>query len=292
MNKYELISNYKDNEIYLKSFNDLIEKTFGINFIEFKAKGAWDDNYINYSYLDNNKVIANVSINKMTIVHNNKQYPAIQIGTVATDPDYRNQGLSTKLINHVLDIYEDTYDYIYLFANESVLDFYPKFNFKRVNENTYTIINSISEYKKEPLKLDYTNSNDLELVKNFAANRLSISSYFGVVHNAHLLLFCFIVALSDAFYYLEDEDIIVVYEYEDTQLHVYDIIFTKTTSLNSIIKKITKPTTTKINLYFSIDENIEGLEIDTLTDTDDYLFIRSSKQCNIKHLLFPAASHG
>lgn len=42
-----------------------------------------------------------------------------------THPDYRNQGLAAKLLNHIIGKYEKEYDYIYLFANETVLDFYP-----------------------------------------------------------------------------------------------------------------------------------------------------------------------
>jgi predicted GNAT family N-acyltransferase len=46
---------------------------------------------------------------------------------VTTHPDYRGKGLSARLVNKVLEEYENKYDYMYLFANESVLDFHLKF---------------------------------------------------------------------------------------------------------------------------------------------------------------------
>lgn len=40
-------------------------------------------------------------------------------------------------MNKVLEEYENKYDYMYLFANESVLDFYHKFGFKPVEEHLF-----------------------------------------------------------------------------------------------------------------------------------------------------------
>ena len=33
--EYQLVKDYKDNKMLVKSFNDLTEKTFGFNFIDF-----------------------------------------------------------------------------------------------------------------------------------------------------------------------------------------------------------------------------------------------------------------
>ncbi|MBF2595421.1 GNAT family N-acetyltransferase, partial [Listeria welshimeri] len=84
---YQLISDYKDNELYRKTFNDLAESTFDINFEEWYKHGFWNDKYVCYSYLDKNKVIANVSINKMDLIYQGNDYRALHIGTVMTHPD-------------------------------------------------------------------------------------------------------------------------------------------------------------------------------------------------------------
>lgn len=51
-----------------------------------------------------------------------------------TDPDYRGRGLSRWLIDRVLEDFEQQVDFIFLYANDSVLDFYPKLGFKRAPE--------------------------------------------------------------------------------------------------------------------------------------------------------------
>lgn len=56
-----------------------------------------------------------------------------------THPNYRGQGLAKNLLNHVIAKYEDQYDFLYLFANDTVLDFYPKFGFERIEESSFTV---------------------------------------------------------------------------------------------------------------------------------------------------------
>jgi GNAT superfamily N-acetyltransferase len=111
MTNYQLVSDYKDIETYKESFNELAKIVFELDFKKWYEKGCWNDNYICYSYVGD-KVIANTSINKMTLVSNGKEYKAIQVGTVMTHPDYRNQGLSGKLMNHIIEKYEPEYDFI------------------------------------------------------------------------------------------------------------------------------------------------------------------------------------
>lgn len=129
MTNYQLVYDYKDNLKYRVSFNELAKFVFNLDFSKWYEKGCWNDQYICYSYIDGDKIIANASVSKMTIIVNGKEYKAIQIGTVMTHPNYRNKGLARKLMDHIIDIYQDQYEFIYLFANESVLDFYPKFGF-------------------------------------------------------------------------------------------------------------------------------------------------------------------
>lgn len=77
---YEMISDYKDNKMYRDSFNRLAESTFDINFEEWYRDGFWNDKYVCYSYIDDNKVIANVSINKMNLIYQGKITALCKLG--------------------------------------------------------------------------------------------------------------------------------------------------------------------------------------------------------------------
>lgn len=67
-----------------------------------------------------------------------------------TDCEYRNKGISRKLMDKVLQDWKDKCDAIYLYANDSVLDFYPKFGFIKAKEYQYSknIVPTIGQDKK------------------------------------------------------------------------------------------------------------------------------------------------
>jgi hypothetical protein len=87
VNELKLIHNYKDIAEYRQSFNQLAKSTFGIDFEKWYKNGFWDDRYICYSYRDEDKVVANVSINKMDVILEGERKRVLQIGTVMTHPE-------------------------------------------------------------------------------------------------------------------------------------------------------------------------------------------------------------
>ncbi|WP_019850852.1 GNAT family N-acetyltransferase [Desulfitobacterium sp. PCE1] len=105
--KFILTSNIKDNDTLRHSYNSLAEKTFGLSFEEFYQNGYWTDKYIPYSLVDNGKVIANASVSIIKFLHYGQEKLCLQIGTVMTDIDYRNQGLSRYLIETILKEWKD-----------------------------------------------------------------------------------------------------------------------------------------------------------------------------------------
>lgn len=99
---YKMIIDYKDNAVYHRSFNELSQLAFGIDFEKWYQLGFWNDRYIPYSFIDGEQVISNVSVSIIDIISNGKKISAVQIGTVMTHPDYRRRGLAYKLMKEVL----------------------------------------------------------------------------------------------------------------------------------------------------------------------------------------------
>jgi predicted N-acetyltransferase YhbS len=69
-----------------------------VDFEKWYQFGFWNNTYVCYSYIDQNEVIANVSVNKLDILIDGKESKTLQIGTVMTRPDYRGNGLSKSLM--------------------------------------------------------------------------------------------------------------------------------------------------------------------------------------------------
>ena len=142
--------NYRNNDALRASFNRLAEKTFGLNFENWYRNGFWKDNYIPYSVVLDGEVVSNVSVNACNMNYKGKIVKLIQLGTIMTDEDYRGNGYARALMEEVIKDYDGQVDGIYLFANESVLEFYPKFGFREAKEYQFT-----KDGKEETKELQY-----------------------------------------------------------------------------------------------------------------------------------------
>ena len=132
-----IVKNIRDDAGLRSSFNRLAEKTFELNFENWYQNGYWKDNYIPYAAVREGQVVANVSVNPMAFSENGVTRHYIQLGTVMTDPAFRGQGLCRLLMEAVEKDWADRAEAIYLFANDTVLDFYPRFGFRRVQESRF-----------------------------------------------------------------------------------------------------------------------------------------------------------
>lgn len=288
MANYEFIKDYHHNESLRGSFNELAMKIFELDFRAWYERGYWNEQYVPYSFIDNGRVIANASINKMTVVIDGEKYSAIQIGTVMTDESYRNQGLSRKLMQHIMDEYEAQCDFLFLFANETVLDFYPKFGFTRIDESEFSL-----DLEKNPIEVrgtklkQLTIENDSALLEKFAQNRFINSNILDVENNANLLMFYFTIPFKEAIFYIEDLETIVLMEEEEGTLHIFDIIAVDAPNMEAILASVVKATTKKIICYFMV-ENMPAI---TKPNDDDALFFFSKKPLLMGNFMFPLTGH-
>ncbi|HAA2754823.1 TPA_asm: GNAT family N-acetyltransferase [Listeria monocytogenes] len=288
---YEMISDYKDNKMYRDSFNKLAESTFDINFEEWFRSGFWNDKYVCYSYIDNNEVISNVSINKMNLIYQGENYSALQIGTVMTHPNYRGQGLAKNLLNHVIAKYEDQYDFLYLFANDTVLDFYPKFGFERIEESSFTVDACNLKKKASKLKkLNPDNKTDFQLISRIVSKKAPLSNILDVKESEDLLMFYVLIALKNELYYLEELDVIVLMEQEGTDLYVLDILSTKKLDVVEVLSYLSTKKIETIHLLFT-PEKSKYIDAAYIIETEDMLFVRPNVLTSENYFLFPATSH-
>ena len=126
----EFIVNYMENERLRHKLNVFTQKIYGVDFENWVARGYFEGDYIPYSFLQDGKIVSNVSVNRMHFFQNGVPKYYIQLGTVMTDEAFRKQGLAGKLIAHILNEYESKCDDIYLFSSPNALDFYRKMGFK------------------------------------------------------------------------------------------------------------------------------------------------------------------
>ena len=76
-----------------QGYDRLAEETFGLSFSGWYESGHFDGSHIPYTLFDGDKAVANISVNLMDVCFGGQIKKYIQLGTVMTDPDYRDQGL-------------------------------------------------------------------------------------------------------------------------------------------------------------------------------------------------------
>lgn len=288
---YRIVIDYKDDVQLRASFNQLTQRTYGFDFEEWYQNGYWTNRYIPYSLADGADIISNVSVNFMDFIVDGKKRSCLQIGTVMTDMAFRKQGLNKILMNRVLDDWRDKSDLIYLFANNTVLDFYPKFGFTPVNEHLHSMqISPEQSISPDYSKLDMSKRENRDLL----SEKISQTSYYSeitMINNAPLIMFYCTSFMSDNVYFIKKYDAIVIADFKADTLILNDIFCSKEISLKEIILSLVSKEVKKVVLGFSPMDKT-GFKEEILIQ-DDTLFVLNDKRDVIKNKKrrFPVLSH-
>ena len=219
---FHIEKNYRNNDALRASFNRLAEKTFVLNFENWYRNGFWKDNYIPYSVVIDGEVVSNVSVNACNMNYKGRIVKLIQLGTIMTDNNHRGKGYARALMEEVIKDYDGKVDGIYLFANDSVLEFYPKFGFKEAKEYQYTKEVTISgECKAQNIPLKGKADFD-RAIKILDTNDQNAQLY--MVGNSGLYMFYLSQFMTENLFYIEECGSYAIAEMEGDTLILHTII--------------------------------------------------------------------
>lgn len=290
MSQYELVNEIKNKDGLRKSFNELAEKMFDINFEEWHQNGFWSDNYIPYSLVREGEVIANASITKSKMIINEKVYQTIQIGTVMTDSTYQGQGLSKYLIEKIINDYQNKVDFIYLFANETVLEFYPKFGFKRVDELAIQLkAPANSRLKKGLTQINFKAHQKRIEAAASVSTKNHLTTY--LMTDNYLRLFYYGTVFAESIYYIEELKTYLSFEIEDKELHLFDILSDQAISLGTIIDYLLLEDISVIHCHFN-SNTTEVEHVRKIVPMDeDALFVLGIEPSELSEFKLPLFNH-
>lgn len=288
--EYSFFKGYQKDAAHRTAFNNLVTKVFGISFEDWYSAGYWNEKYIPYTLFDGGKAVANVSVNVMDFNVIGKQQRFIQIGTVATDEEYRNKHLSRFLMEKILAEWGDQCDLIYLFANKTVLEMYPKFGFGRVQEHEYFKSVEKSDTSSNIEKLDMDIQANRDFLYDYARNT-KVYGNLSMHENADLVMFYCTSFLKRDVYYIKSLDVIAVATYNENRLHLLDVFGKVDTDLDKIISSLVNPQINEVVLGFT-PKDCSSYEVRE-THGDDALFVQKgkSKLFDKNKVMFPLLSH-
>ena len=289
----ELISNYMKDDDKRHMLNVLTEKVFGFNFESWVTRGYFEGDYIPYSFVDGEKIVSNVSANRMKFMQSGVERYYIQIGTVMTDPDYRKQGLAAKLMKRVIEDYEKDCDGIYLFGDLSAAGFYRKMGFEILNQSRYFVKEEFCRFEKgvdafRPLvDMDDSIKNKyLDYVRSSV-----VHSSFEQINKYGLQMFY--TAGLDSVLYCAELDCFIVLEQDETPI-LQSVLSKKKVALADVLKRIPFDDPKCMLGFTPLDEDKTMCTYDEYDGADDYrLFYRGKKLESVERdkLYFPDLSH-
>jgi GNAT superfamily N-acetyltransferase len=287
---YGYVANFKNDDKLRDSFNSLTKKVYGFDFTHWYLSGYWGHRYRPYSLLIDDTIVSSISVNVMDFLVKGEKRTYLQIGTVMTDPEHRNQGLNRFLLEKILQEWRGGCDLIYLFANDSVLDFYPKFGFSRAQEYQYSKEVDFEDSQPDVTKLRMSENHN----KKFLVDKINRSlpfSQVSMLDNPFLVMFCYTAFMEDNVYYVKEFDAIAVADFEQDVLYLKDVFCEQDVSLDKLISALINKEISKVMLGFTpndktcFDENIL-IPIDTLFILDDRWGLFDNEK-----LQFPVLSH-
>ncbi len=282
----KVIKNYRENETLRHSFNKLAAEIFGLSFESWYQHGFWNDKYIPYSVVKDNMIIANVSVNMIDILQDGIVHHFIQLGTVMTAKPYRNKGLIRQLISEIEQDFEGKKDGTFLFANDSVLDFYPKFGFVKAKEYQYSKDVEITQKQSVyPLIIDCPEKWN-RLVDAIQSNQFH--GQFDMINNSDLIMFYITNFMQNNVFYDCKHNAYIIADIDDGCLFIHNIFTNQTITLDEEIQAFGSDIK-RVVLGFT-PGNIDRYIVTELKEDDTTLFLKGFDLKNQK-VMFPTLSH-
>lgn len=286
---YEIIRHYCHDAKLRHSLCGLAKRTFGLELERWYQNGFWSERYDPYSIAVDGKIVANVSVNHMDMQMGDRPVKLLQLGTVMTDPEFRNRGLIRAIMREIMEDYQDKVDGIYLFANDSVLDFYPKFGFRRAEIygcGKNVSVDAACEMERVPMDAPA----DWERFGQ-VMERSRYRGGFDMINNAGLVFFRLTRYMKDCVWYSPKLDVYAIAEMEGDCLILHNVFAERQMDLDAVIHAFGSGAKS-VRLGFTPADTV-GFDVQQIYEEDTTLFVMGDFFVEFaeKRLGFPTMSY-
>ncbi len=255
----------------------------GLDFGRWRELGGWTKGYVAYAMVEDGEVVANVSAMAMRLVVDGREVPAVQLGAVGCVPERRGRGLVRPLMEKAL---AEAGAVQLLFANEGVLDFYPRFGFRPVEEHVFELERSVEPGLPAP-RIDLGDSRQRAAWLGACAGSLSPAERLGARAYGSIALWHACSFYSQAVRVLEEQSAYVVALQKGEALHVLDIAAPTPFDLEAALSRLVERPVARVRFGFSPERWCpEARPVGR--DQESGLFVRGELQLPDAPLLFPA----
>ena len=295
----EFVKHYMEDDRLRAALNALTRKTFGFDFEGWYAAGGWEGDYLPYSFMDGDRMIANVSVNRMRFLQNGQERHYVQLGTVMTDEAFRRQGLASQLMRAAMDDMRGACDGFYLFGDLSALGFYDSLGFSRITETRYALREDARQalagragQRRESALFSPVAPGDAALAARYREALCESAACSALEHVNRRSLHLFYTRSMKTVRYCPELDAFCVLGREDGETVLQSVLCTQRLPLEEVLSRIDAPVD---RLGFAPEaSDAKWFEAQPWDGGEDYrLFIlgENLRAVQTDRLCFPALSH-
>lgn len=166
---------------------------------------------------------------------------------VCTHPEFRHRGYYREVMAEVLEYCDRRYTTLVLTTLQP--EFYEPFGFRVVKEHVFITKCNVTGSTAGWRSLNTSDPEDIKLLHRLLETRTPVSNVAGIVGEKSL--FC-VNEGNRPLHYIEDLDLIVCLEIEDTQLRLFDLVGTSIPTLAVLLERIPQHIE-EVVIYFSPD---------------------------------------
>jgi hypothetical protein len=205
-----------------------------------------------------------------------------------TAPEYRGRGYGRAIMEYLEREYADA-DGVYLFANDTVVDYYPKFGFRPGVEYAYRrAVSQSGERKTEQIIMD----NPERWAKlSEAMERSTFREGCRMVDNPGLVFFYVSQFMQEAVFYIAELDAWVIAELEEGVLTIHSIFAGEEVTIDDVAAAF-GPEVKTVTLGFTPADRT-GWTCEELKEEDTTFFTRGAafEKFAERKLRIPSLSH-
>jgi GNAT superfamily N-acetyltransferase len=223
----------------------------GLDFRLWYARCGWPSSFVVHAFREGEEIVASVASSAMEMLVRGRPCSAWQLGTVGTIPEQRGRGLAARLMEEVVGRAVAAAEPVFLFANDEVLDFYPRFGMRRAQECAFVVRQPIRPAPNPAPRLELDQPEHLRLLERLSACALPVTERFGARNYGTILLWHATYAHPEDLYYLDELDAVIVARAAAEVLTVYDVIAQHPFDLAAVLPRVIEREIARVEFGFT-----------------------------------------
>jgi predicted N-acetyltransferase YhbS len=256
----------------------------------WRDRGGWTQHYEVFALIDDGKIVSTIGRSRMQLVIHGETQTGYQLGAVATHAEHRGRGHARQLMGWVIDELDTPDQPMILFANNSVLNFYPRFGFRHVPRRRSTAQIVIEPSGIPAVRCDLSSAAERARLAKLCARAQPIRGPLAA-HNYYWILLWNLTCGPAIAFWLSEFDAVIAASIVQDRLIVHDVIAPQPIDLKVVIPTLIAQPIRELEFMFDPDDWWPTANHAALDDTDARLFVRGGTTALAGPVQFPDLAH-